>query len=92
MGEIDLNNSFMETFQSFINLQRENRKKDKNIVILCLCTLILQTFMVLSCILYFFNNYDISMETTTETTTQTVEGDNANINNIECDEFCNTSH
>lgn len=87
MGENKLQECFNETFEGFLNLQRENRNKDRNVMIICICSMLLQTFVLVGGVLYFLNNYKIDIETSTTTTTQTVEGDNTKINNIDGNQY-----
>jgi len=87
-----LQECFNETFQGFLNLQRENRNKDRNIMIICICSMLLQTFILVGGVLYFLNNYDVEVENSTEsTTTQTIEGDSAEINNVEGNQYKDSS-
>ncbi len=87
MGENKLQECFNETFKGFLNLQRENRNKDRNVMIICICSMLLQTFVLVGGVLYFLNTYEIDMQTSTTTTTQTVEGDNTKINNIDGNQY-----
>lgn len=93
MGENKLQECFNETFEGFLNLQRENRNKDRNVMIICICSMLLQTFVLMGGVLYFLNTYDVEVETSTETitTTQTVEGDNTKINNIDGNQYNDTA-
>lgn len=70
-----------ETFIEVMKHQREQVKHFRNITIAVLIAMILQTTIVVGGVLYFFSAY--AVEVTDEVITQTVEGDNTSINNVE---------
>ena len=70
-----------ETFIEVMKHQREQVKHFRNITIAVLIAMILQTTIVIGGVLYFFSAY--AVEVTDEVITQTVEGDNTSINNVE---------
>lgn len=76
-----------EVVTEFMSQQKKQTQTLTKIVVGCVSALLIQTTLVVGGILYFLNNFDVAVETTTETTTQTVEGNDAQINNVTGDQY-----
>lgn len=72
-----------EIFIEVMKHQREQVKHFRNITIAVLIAMILQTTIVVGGVLYFFSAYAVEVTDEVITTTQTIEGDNTSINNVD---------
>lgn len=71
----------------FLEDKAKERSNFKNLVIVMAITMFLQTALLCGGILYIFNNFEATVETTTTTTEQQIEGENAEINNVRGNQY-----
>lgn len=71
----------------FLEDKSKERTNFKNLVIVMAIAMFLQTALLGGGILYIFNNFEATTETTTTTTEQQIEGENAEINNVEGNQY-----
>lgn len=77
-----------ETLIQIMQHQREQNKMIRNMFVSLLISIVLIVGMCVGGAMYFLNTFEV--EASTETT-QTVEGDSAQINNVEGDQYKDNS-
>lgn len=77
----EMNLASNETILELIKALKERVKHAEKLTIIALSMMLIQTTVLVGGIFYFLNQFEV--EIIEETMTQTVEGDNANINNID---------
>lgn len=80
-----------ETFHELVKQQRRTIKMMWKMTLACLIAMVMVVSMTVGGMLYFFSAYAVEVEDTVETTTQTVEGENSSIQNIEGDQYNDNS-
>ena len=84
MGKIvdynDVNLASNETILELIKALKDRLKSAERLTIIALSMMLIQTIVLVGGIFYFLNCFEVKM--TTETVTQSIEGDNASINNV----------
>lgn len=77
-----------ETIMELMKHQKEQCKQIRNMFMTVIISFTIMIGMCVGGIMYFINTFEIETFTeTTTTTTQTVEGDSAEINNVQGDQF-----
>lgn len=79
--------------ETILAIMKQQKESIKTIKVMFISLLIAICVIVMSCVggaIYFFNTFDLEA-TTTETTTQTVEGEGAEISNVEGNQYKDNS-
>jgi len=82
----------LDTIKEILQYNREENKKYRQMALSCLISVIIFFTIAVGSVLYFLSAYSVEVEDTVTTTTeQSAEGENAEINNIEGNQYKDNS-